>query len=236
VGGCIRRILEEAGGTFVPSLPNTLVLFANQPGATGPQPDYVHADIGITSDTRNYKGHPTSGAVYRASLLSYWDRGPGNFSFREYDAEAMQIIGCARSGGCWRCAAGSSSPDVPGGNEIRSILQPSIGGQNTLRAFGSFRFHDDNTLVANVESRWALFQHVDVAAFLDAGNVAPSFGDLNVDKYSVGGGVRLHTLRSTAGPRRRGVRQRGLAVPLPHDRSAATRTPDAADRGRPVRP
>jgi hypothetical protein len=38
---------------------------------------------------------------------------------------------------------------------------------------------------------------VDVALFVDAGNVGPQFQDLNFDKRSYGGGIRLHTDRAT---------------------------------------
>ena len=52
-------------------------------------------------------------------------------------------------------------------------------------------------LVANAESRWPLFSHVDAAAFFDAGNVAARVGDLNLDKTSYGAGLRVHSRAST---------------------------------------
>jgi hypothetical protein len=44
-----------------------------------------------------------------------------------------------------------------------------------------------------------LSSSVDGAVFFDAGNVAPRAGDLNLDKTSVGAGLRLHTQSSTWG-------------------------------------
>jgi hypothetical protein len=70
--------------------------------------------------------------------------------------------------------------DVPGGNQIPFYLLPSIGGHNTLRDFLSYRFHDNNTLVVNAESRFGLYPHLDLAVFCDAGNVAAAFDDLNL--------------------------------------------------------
>ena len=52
-------------------------------------------------------------------------------------------------------------------------------------------------LLLNLETRVALMTHVDVAAFLDAGNVASRIGDLNLDKRSYGIGFRLHARRNT---------------------------------------
>jgi outer membrane protein assembly factor BamA len=87
--------------------------------------------------------------------------------------------------------------DVAPGRSVPFYLLPSLGGNNSLRSYAEYRFHDLNMAVVNVESRWALFTHVDVAAFVDAGNVAARFQDLNLAKRSYGGGVRLHTDRAT---------------------------------------
>jgi hypothetical protein len=89
--------------------------------------------------------------------------------------------------------------DVGNGHSVPFYLVPALGGQNTLRAYDNFQFHDLNTVVATAELRIALMKHVDVAAFYDAGNVAPRYGDLNFDKRSIGAGFRLHTERAIFG-------------------------------------
>jgi hypothetical protein len=52
-------------------------------------------------------------------------------------------------------------------------------------------------LVFNAGARAAMMAHVDAAAFVDAGNVAPQVGELNLDKRSYGAGLRLHTRQRT---------------------------------------
>ena len=76
-------------------------------------------------------------------------------------------------------------------------MLPALGGGNTLRGYHDYRFHDRHLLVVNAESRWALFSHVNAAAFVDAGNVAARVGDLNLDKTSYGVGLRVHSRTST---------------------------------------
>jgi outer membrane protein assembly factor BamA len=76
-------------------------------------------------------------------------------------------------------------------------LLPSIGGNNSLRSYDDYRFHDQNLALFNAESRWGLWAHLDGALFLDAGNVRQSVQDLNLDKISVGAGIRLHTQKAT---------------------------------------
>jgi hemolysin activation/secretion protein len=73
-------------------------------------------------------------------------------------------------------------------------MMPSLG-QAVLRGFDTGRFHDRNLIAINLESRWAIFQHLDLAVFGDFGQVAPRFGDLNRSdlESSYGVGLRLHT-------------------------------------------
>jgi hypothetical protein len=51
----------------------------------------------------------------------------------------------------------------------------------------------------SAESRWALFAHFDVAAFVDAGKVTARAGDLDFTnlKTSYGAGLRIHNATST---------------------------------------
>jgi outer membrane protein assembly factor BamA len=75
---------------------------------------------------------------------------------------------------------------------------PNLGGRN-LRGYRDYRFHDRNMQAYSIESRWALFDHVDTALFVDLGNVAPTPGGLFSQplKRSYGAGIRLHNNRST---------------------------------------
>jgi hypothetical protein len=189
--------LGPPAGTFGGDFPETQVFFADQPGATSdPQPDFLHGELRVTSDTRDYASHPTSGGLYHAAVTIYRDQQAGTFSFTEYQAEALQLIPLRERRWVLALHGWSVLTDVPLGREIPFYLQPSIGGHNTIRAYRSLRFHDRNTLVLSAESRWAIFEHVDLAAFADAGNVAASVGGLNLGKHAYGAGVRLHTGRS----------------------------------------
>jgi len=187
------------GGTFKPTVPETQVAFPNDPGvALSDQPSYLHATGIIANDTRDYPGNPTTGGLYRAAVTWWSDQGTGTFSFREYEAEAMQFwpVGGSRN---WVLAARGwvLTSDVGSGHEIPYYLMPSIGGQNTLRGYSNFEFHDRNVALVGAESRWAIFRHLDGALFIDSGNVAHTFSDLNIDKTDWGVGVRLHTERTT---------------------------------------
>jgi hypothetical protein len=200
--GFLRRPdVLSPGGTFKPDLPTTQEEFPNNPGVSDPfQPNYLHSEVALTSDTRDHRSRPTIGGLYRTAVTTYVDQSTniGAFSFRMYEAEAAQFIPVTRDRD-WVFALHGWAvwDDVAPGRSVPFYLLPSLGGNNSLRSYAEYRFHDLNMTVVNVESRWALFTHVDVAAFVDAGNVAHRFQDLNLAKRSYGGGIRLHTDRAT---------------------------------------
>jgi hypothetical protein len=85
------------------------------------------------------------------------------------------------------------------GTVIPFYLMPSLGGNNTLRAYANYRFHDRHLAVLNVEERYALMNHLDAEIFADAGNVAARMADRNFDKRSYSIGCRLHSGKETFG-------------------------------------
>jgi len=195
-----RPDVRAPGGTFRGDHPDTRVAFPSDPAVSlDQQPAFLHSEAAITVDTRDSRGNPTSGALYRAAMTSYDDRSGGAFSFRLYEAEGLQFIPLA--GRTWILALHGWTvfSDVPSGHQIPFYMMPSLGGNNTLRDYLTNQFHDNNLLVANAECRVAIFEHIDLAGFFDAGNVAGWFGDLNLDKTSYGAGLRLHSQNTTFG-------------------------------------
>lgn len=188
--------ISSSVGPFDRDFPDTRLVFPTDPGVAQ-QTSLLHGGATVEADTRDYPGRPTKGGMYRAAAQAFADRDLHQFSFRRYEAEGLQVLPIV--GERWVIALHGWGvfSDTSEDNSVPFYMLPSLGGSNTLRGFHDYRFHDRNLLVANVESRWALFSHVDVAAFVDAGNVAARFGDLNLDKKSYGGGIRLHTRSST---------------------------------------
>jgi outer membrane protein assembly factor BamA len=174
-------------------VPTTPDAFPFDPGTQlADQPSYVHAQAAFTGDTRDYRGFPTRGGVYRVSVDSYTDQDTGLFTFRQYQAEALQLVRV--TGPNWLLAFHGwlVTSDVTSRHEVPFYFLPSLGGASSLRSFQNYRFHDLNSLLVNAESRWAVYRHMDFALFADAGNVAPTFQDLTIDHTSVGAGLRFH--------------------------------------------
>ena len=190
--------LSSPTGPFQGDWPDTLHAFPHDPGVAS-QPSFLHGSASIAADTRDHPGHPTSGGLYRAAVTSYADRDTGRSSFQRYDVEGLQIVPVR--GASWLLAmhGWAAFSSTSSGDEVPFYMLPTLGGENTLRGYDNYRFHDRHMLVASAESRWAIFRYVEAAAFFDAGNVAARPADLNLNKTSWGGGLRLHVRRSTLG-------------------------------------
>ena len=194
--------LSTMTGWWSVSYPNTLSVFtdASPPGLTQ-QPAFLHGDVTVAADTRNYPGHPTRGGLYRVTAASYSDRDYGKYSFQRYEAEAAQFVPLVEDTWVLGFHAWEVFSDTSSGNTVPFYLLPSLGGKNTLRGYYDYRFHDRDMQVFNAESRWALFTHLDLAVFADAGKVAPIASDLDLKhlKTSYGAGLRVHTRTATVG-------------------------------------
>jgi hypothetical protein len=193
-----RPNVGAPGGTFKGDFPDTRNAYPTDPAVSlATQPSLLHSEAAVTADTRDHRGYPTSGFVYRAALTHYMDRSSGVFSFREYEAEGLQLLPIVAGKWILLLHGWSVAGDVPDGHEIPFYLLPALGGNNTLRSYHNFQFHETNLLVLNAESRLRLTPHIDMAVFADAGNVTHRFADLNLDKTSYGAGLRLHTDTTT---------------------------------------
>jgi hypothetical protein len=198
-GGWLGRpAIDSPSGSFKRGNPSALDLFVNDPTVEIlRQPNFLHTEVSVTADTRDSRSHPAHGGVYRGAMATYSDQGGGTFSFERYEAEAAHFVNLVGekvvlAGHGW--ILGSATAD---GHTIPFYLLPSLGGHNTLRGYSDYRFHDRNLLVVSGEVRVAMIKHLDLAGFMDAGNVAPTFGGLNLAKRDYGVGLRMHTYRAT---------------------------------------
>ena len=184
-------------GPFRPDALDAQTAFPNDPAMSLlEQPQFLHGEMAITADTRDFADHLTRGSLYRASAGAYV-ADERRYSFRRYEVEGLHAIPLfdrafvvvVRGWGLFTQA--SPTQEVP------FYLMPSLGGSYTLRGYSNYRFHDRHLLLASAESRWPIFVHVDGAVFVDAGTVAARVGDLGFDKTVYGFGVRVHTHRTT---------------------------------------
>ncbi len=70
---------------------------------------------------------------------------------------------------------------------------PTLGGGDRLRGFREGRFTDNNSLLLTAEYRWEAWWPLDMALFVDAGQVADDESDLTKNlEVTYGFGFRFH--------------------------------------------
>jgi hypothetical protein len=190
--------LLQPAGAFTRDFPSTVQMFGSDPVyRLNQQPDYLHGEVAVVGDTRDEPGYPTRGGIYRAAWSRYADRVADTFSFGRYEAEAAHFIPFFDDNVVFALRGWVVGSTTAPGQHVPFYLAPSLGGSTTLRGYADYRFHDRNLALVNTEMRVALFEHIDAVALFEAGNVAPRFGDLNLDKKSYGFGLRVHSDTST---------------------------------------
>jgi hypothetical protein len=200
VGRVSRPDLSSSSGPFDRGYPDAMLIFRDEPGFDQiEQPGFLHTQVSATADTRHHKGLPRRGGVYRAAASVYSDRDDGRFSFRRYELEALHAVPLSPVRWTLVFHGWSAFSDTTGDSEVPAYMLPSLGGSTTLRSFADYRFHDRHVLLLSAESRWALFDHVDVAVFADSGGVAARVRDLGLEEISYGVGLRVHIRSTTIG-------------------------------------
>lgn len=192
-----RPTISSGTGWYGTRRPPPEVVFPNEPGVGVRPPSYVHGEVSLTADTRDQPGYPARGAMYRLAAAKYADKDLGTFAFAQYQVEGVQFVPLLP--GRWLVALHGWGvfTQVADGHELPFYMLPSLGGANTLRGDRNYRWHDRHLLLTTIESRFGVFEHMDATVFVDAGNVAPNPGALNLARRSLGAGVRIHTRTST---------------------------------------
>ncbi len=85
-----------------------------------------------------------------------------------------------------------TTPD--NGHEVPVMLAPYLGSGSTLRGFANRRFSDRNRVLFSGEYRWRPSRYLDMALFMDAGQVAADRRDFRAADFETawGIGARFH--------------------------------------------
>jgi hypothetical protein len=193
VGGGVRYLdVETSGGNTGPSIEERFSP-ADAPGLELDNFSYVNSSAHAKFDWRRPLGYAGSGGLYRVQFDDYHERDHDQYSFRAFEAEALQLIPLMRANWVIALHGLATVTDVDDTATIPYFMLPSLGGGKTLRGYPDFRFRDRHRLLMNAELRWTPARFVDMAVFYDTGKVASRRQDLDFDdlKESYGIGVRL---------------------------------------------
>jgi hypothetical protein len=162
-------------------------------------PVYTRGQVFGEIDWRQSPGYTRRGGLYRVGWSNYDEHANRSSSFRRLDVEVDQFVPLMRANWVLAFRGLASFTDVDDGNAVPYFLLPELGGGRSLRGYPTWRFRDRQRLLLTGEYRWTAGQFVDMALFLDAGQVAARRGDFALSdmRTGYGIGVRFHTPAAT---------------------------------------
>ena len=118
--------------------------------------------------------------------------GKGNFTYWKYRLDLEHFFPLTSDGRKVIAARGLVETNhANAGSNVPFFDMPALGSFSTLRGFENFRFRDKSAMAAGIEYRYRIWPAMDWGLFLDEGQVAPQLGNLSLNRFHTGYGVRL---------------------------------------------
>jgi outer membrane protein assembly factor BamA len=197
--------LGATGGFYVPNtgpgkrsgFPSTEETFTpEQTPSLDDQPDFLRAGFTVQYDYRDLPTGPREGGNYYLHFKRYWDQELGRHTFNQWDTAVEQYFPYWNKTRVVAVRLAMIATQVNEGQTVPFYLQPTLGGNEVLRGFARYRFHDQSALWGAVEHRWHLFSGGHAAVFAEVGKVAPKATQLNLARANYAGGIGFRfTLR-----------------------------------------
>ena len=193
----IRNVEIQTG--VVQHLPFTQSVFPTIKG-TGGGTVWGHR-LAYLNDTRDDTVTPTIGHYFSMfAELAQTLTTSTNTIFSRYGIEYRRLIPNATKQ--YTFVFRGRLEATVGGEAVPFFERSSLGGENTLRAFGVGRFVDNHSLVFNFEERIQLFHlrifgtvaEIETAPFLDVGKVANTFRYRAFSQYQANPGIGFRAI------------------------------------------
>ena len=151
--------------------------------------DYVRWGGFVALDRRDNRYGPRSGFIAALRHRKYSDITRHQYSFRQADFEYQQYIPYFNKSRVIALRLAAALAYSYNEDAIPIYFQPTLGGNDNLRAYARYRFYDNHLIFASLEHRWYVFSGLDMAVFADAGKVAASRSELGLSDLRYGGGI-----------------------------------------------
>lgn len=190
----LRELRTGRGGvSTLPQLRDPASGFSNLKGVDGAT--IVGTRVGLAYDTRDRHDVPTEGIFATAGVEPVDEALGSSSSFVKYELEGKAYLPL-RSDKRLILALHSALNYLQNADQAPFYERSSIGGIHSLRGFGSNRFTDTNRFVFQVELRSNVYEreifgvraHLEVAPFLDVGQVFRSSREFPLEDLHVVGG------------------------------------------------
>lgn len=148
----------------------------------------------VTVDSRTSPGYSTRGGLYRAAWERHRETHDRPFSFDLQEYEVRQLVPLLREQFVLAFRGLVTVASTETGQQVPLMLAPFLGSGNTLRAYRTRRFTDRNRVLMTGEYRWRPSRYLDMAVFVDGGQVAADRRQFKLDDFEAnwGIGARFH--------------------------------------------
>jgi outer membrane protein assembly factor BamA len=162
------------------------------------QPTFLYNDLFATIDNRDQPGNARAGGYYGVLWRHYSDSEFHGYTFDRIDVDLQHFLPIFDKKRVIALRLRTMATRADAGQEVPFYMQPTLGGSDSLRSTGEFRFRDRNVLSGTVEYRWEAFSGLDMALFSDFGSVASTFSDFAFSelKGAYGIGFRFNTYKA----------------------------------------
>jgi outer membrane protein assembly factor BamA len=160
--------------------------------------NYLQGGAFLEVDYRDQPENPRAGGHYTVDWTSFQDRSLRKHGFGQYHVEVRQYFPFLNQRRVIAVRAKTVLTQTAPKQDVPFHMMPALGGSDDLRGFDEFRFRDRNMVVLNAEYRWEAFSGLDMALFVDAGQVAARTQDFNLNNFkkAAGFGFRFNTAKS----------------------------------------
>ena len=148
----------------------------------------------LAFDWRPSPSYSTRGGFYRATFERNEEAEQLPYSFNLQEYEVVQQVPLMREQFVLAARGLMTLTNADSNHAVPVMLAPFLGSGSTLRGFSNRRFTDRNRMLLTGEYRWRPSRYLDMALFLDAGQVAADRRDFDLGEFEVawGIGARFH--------------------------------------------
>ncbi len=168
LGGLLVNV--GPGRQTVPPSADRLYTEQNTPGLDL-QSNFVTGSSFVNLDFTRRGFRDPSGFRFQVQNTQFWDKTRNAYSFDLLSTQGEYYFTFANGMRTLVLRARNETAFTSGTNQVPFYLQPTIGGADDLRGYDRYRFYGNGSSVVNVEYRWPLAQVIDLALFVDGGNV-----------------------------------------------------------------
>src|SRR5262245_724111 len=187
-----RAVYRNVGVTNPTSGVSTqdVVSAASVPGLFGAT--LGSAGFFVTRDTEKRENNSFKGGFDDFQISFNRSVSGGDFEYWRYRFSSRHLFWLTDDGRKVLAARGLVETNVTPGDHLMPFFDmPFVGSDEGLRGFDNFRFRDKSALALTLEYRYRIWPRIDWGLFIDEGQVAPQLGDMALNGFHTGYGVRL---------------------------------------------